>query len=234
MAGLVIGLLASVFLLRRRRKPDPEPRAVESRPGERRRDSRALTATPVEPVTAVSGLEQFLAIPKSDKELSGELQSLGYLIQQHVEDNYHLLPVGQDTDSLSQALEDLGLDDCRSALPKTDWLAAMVVDPRTRLVALQHVIARVIFGSLSVEPMGKMSMLPPSVSSLVRSMPPCEKHMGSPEGIVRATFSVDADTVVLTTHQLFPLPSRAGVRSRPFCSTRVAVSGVSSSPRIHH
>lgn len=41
---------------------------------------------PAEPVAAVSGLDQFLPVPKSDKDLAGELRSLGYLIQQHVED----------------------------------------------------------------------------------------------------------------------------------------------------
>ena len=52
---------------------------------------------------------QFLLAPKSDKELACEMQSLGYLIQRHVEDNYHLSPVRQNSESLSQVLEDLGL-----------------------------------------------------------------------------------------------------------------------------
>lgn len=182
-----MGLLASIFLLRRRGKPG-QAQVIESRTGGRSRpDSRAFTATPVEPVTAVSDLDQFLAVPKSDKELAGELQSLGYLIQQHVEDNYHLLPPGQGAGSLSQVLVDLGLGDSESSLPKPGHLAAMALDPSTRLPALQHVIARVIFGSLTVKSVGKISLLPSAVSSLVREMPPCEKHMGNPEGIFRGT-----------------------------------------------
>ncbi|KAI3400569.1 hypothetical protein diail_2770 [Diaporthe ilicicola] len=183
-AGLIIGLLlASLVLIRRRRAPSRGPEVVESRSGGRSLDFRALTATPAEPAAAVSGLDQFLPVPRSDKELAGELQSLGYLIQQHVEDNYHLLPVAQSVDALSRALADLGLGDGGSALPGPARLAAMAVDPDTRLVALQHVIARVIFGNLKVESAGGLSMLPPAVSSLMREMPPCENHMGNPEAI---------------------------------------------------
>ena len=183
MAGLVIDLLASTFLLRRRRKPGPT-QVVGSRAGDRTPGPRAFTATPVEPVAAVSDLNQFLPVPKSDKELAGELQSLGCRIQQHVEDNNQVLPLGQSAGSLSQVLVDLGLSDGESTLPKPDQLAAMAEDPDTRLAALQHIIASVTFGSLMVKSDGKISMLPPSVSSLTREMPLCEKHMGNPEGIV--------------------------------------------------
>lgn len=157
---------------------------IESPSGDRKPCPRVLAATPVEPVTAVSDLDQFLAIPKSDKELAEELQSLGYLIQQHVEDNYHLLPVGQSAGSLSQVLVDLGLGDGESPLLKPGELADMALDPSTRLAALQHIIAKVVFESLTIQSVGKISLLPPSVASLVRNMPPCEKHMGNPEGIV--------------------------------------------------
>ncbi|KAL1874490.1 hypothetical protein Daus18300_003509 [Diaporthe australafricana] len=183
-AGIIIGLLASLILFRRHRHPGRYPQEVVEPPdGRRSFDSRAFTATPLEPAGAASGLDQFLPVPRSDKELAGELQSLGYLVQQHVEDNYHLLPAGQDAGVLGQVLADLGLDDGGGAQPGPARLAAMAVDPKTRLEALQHVIARVIFGSLTVESLGKISMLPPSVSWLVREMAPCEKHMGNPEAI---------------------------------------------------
>ena len=56
-----------------------------------------------------------------------------------------------------------------------------------------------MFDSLTVKSVGKMSVLPPSVSSLVREMPPCEKHMGNPEGIVSGYFSREVDTSPLTS-----------------------------------
>lgn len=182
VAGVIIGLLVSLFLLHRRRKPAPA-QVIEIRAGDKRPDSRALTATPVEPIAPVSDLDHFLPVPTSDKELAAEMQSLGYLIQQHVENNYHLSPVRPASGPLGQMLVDLGLGEGDSSLPRPEQLAAMALDPNTRFAALQHVIARVIFGSLSVESAGKISMLPPSVPILVREMPPCEKHMGNPEGI---------------------------------------------------
>lgn len=182
VAGLIIGLLVAFFLLKRHSKSHPEPELVETRTEGKSLDSRALTASPVEPPLAVSDLDQFLLAPKPDKELAGELQSLGHLIQQHVEDYYHLSPVEESISSLSQALTELGLAVDGKAFPGPAQLADMSANSRMRHVALQHVISRVIFESLAVKSTSRISMLPPAVSSLVREMPPCEKHLGSPEG----------------------------------------------------
>lgn len=186
IAGVVIGVMTSAFLIQRHRK-HAEEQTIESHPG-KSTDPWAFKVTPAEPVMAVSDIDQFLLAPKSDKELAEEVQSLGYLIQQHVEDNYHLSPVRQSAESLNQELECLGLGEGDFTVPKPAQLAAMATDPKTRFATLQHVIARVIFDSLSVKSVGKISMLPPSVSSLVREMPPCEKHVGNSEGIVPMHF----------------------------------------------
>ena len=135
ITGVVIGVTATVFLLRRHRKHGPA-QIIESRPGGGSSDSWAFTTTTVQPVAAVSGLDQFLLPPKSDKELAGEMQSLGYLIQQHVEDNYHLSLVRQSGESLRQVLEDLGLGDGDITVPKPGQPPAMAMDPGTRFAAL--------------------------------------------------------------------------------------------------
>lgn len=188
VAGLIIGLLVAFFMLKPRSKscPEPKPELVETRTEGKSFDSRALTASPVEPPLAVSDLDQFLLAPKPDKELAGELQSLGHLIQQHVEDNYHLLPAKESISSLNQALIELGLAVDGKELRGPVQLADMSASPRMRHVALQHIISRVIFESLAVRSTSRLSMLPPAVSSLVREMPPCEKHLGSPEAISHA------------------------------------------------
>lgn len=182
VAGLVIGTFMACLFLKRRSKSYPRAELVETRTGGKSFDSRAFTATPVEPPSAVSALDEFLLLPKPDKELAGELQSLGHLIQQHVEDHYHLLPVQKSISSLGQALTVLGLAVDKKALSGLAQLADMSAEPRTRHVALQHVISRVIFESLAFRSTSKLSMLPPTVLSLVREMPPCEKHLGNPEG----------------------------------------------------
>ncbi|KUI68785.1 hypothetical protein VM1G_04425 [Cytospora mali] len=186
IAGLVIGILVAFLLLKRRSKFNPEPQIIETRTEGKSFDSRAFTVTPAETPSAVSDLDQFLLAPKPDKELAGELQSLGHLIEQHVEDNYHLFPVKQSISSLSEALAKLGLAVDEDMLPGPAQLAGMAANPMTRYVTLQHVISRVIFESLAVKSTSETSMLPPAVSSLMREMPPCEKHLGSPEAISQA------------------------------------------------
>lgn len=182
VAGIIIGMLAAFLLLKRRSKSESNPQLVDTRVEGKSFDSRAFTASPVEPLLAVSDLDEFLLAPQPDKELAGELRSLGHLIQQHVEDNYHLFPVTQSAGSLNQALTELGLAVNGKTLPGPAQLACMTANPKTRHVALQHVISRVIFDSLTARSTSKLSMLPLAVSSLVREMPPCEKHLGNPEG----------------------------------------------------
>lgn len=194
VAGLIIGLLASVLLLRTRRRPAAR-QEIGPHAGARSPDSRAVMATPTVPVAGASDLDQFLPVPKSEKELADELQSLGHLIMQHVEDNY-VTHVAHAKEPLSLVLWDLGLRDGEDTMPTVCQLEAMALDPNKRVSALQHVIARVIFGSMTIKWMGKTSLLPPSVLSLVREMPPCEKHTGSPEGIYWDTLTLETQTQV--------------------------------------
>lgn len=170
------------LLLKRRTKSYPEAEVVMTRNRGKSWDSRAFTATPVEPMSAASDLDQFLLAPRPDTELAGELRSLGHLIQQHVEDNYHLLPLKRSTSSLSQALTGLGFTADNKALPGPERLADLTADPKTRHFALQHVISRVIFESLALRSTSKLSLLPPAVSVMAREIPPCEKHLGNPKG----------------------------------------------------
>ncbi|KAK7748523.1 hypothetical protein SLS53_000542 [Cytospora paraplurivora] len=186
IAGLIIGTLVAFFLLKRRSKSYPEADVVVTRNRGKSWDSRAFTATPVEPMSAVSDLDQFLLAPRPDTELAGELRSLGHLIQQHVEDNYHLLPLKRSISSLSQALTGLGFTADNKALPGPERLAELTADPKTRHYALQHVISRVIFESLALRSTSKLSLLPPAVSVLAREMPPCEKHLGNPKALSQA------------------------------------------------
>lgn len=210
VAGLVIGMLMAFLLLKRRTKSHSEPELVDTRAEGKSFDSRALTASPVEPLSTVSDLDQFLLAPKPDRELAGELQSLGHLIQQHVEDNYHLFPVKQSIGSLGQALAELGLVVDGKTPSGTAKLAEMAANPLTRHVALQHVISRVIFDSLAAKSTSRLSMLPLAVSSLVREMPPCEKHLGSPQGQTPSKQRMDCSeanyvsSYISSTHALAP------------------------------
>lgn len=181
-----------VFLRRKSRvSPKPEPDSTSGTEDLRQNckscgSSSLMGPSALENASAIEGsvtdLDQFLAIPKPDNELVDELQSLGHLIQQHVEDHYHLLDVDQNISSLSHALEEIGLSDDMKGVPGPEQLAALAVDAETRHVALQHIVARALFDSISPKLAGKISLLPLPVSLLMRVMPPAEKHTGNEEG----------------------------------------------------
>lgn len=156
---------------------------MEPHVGVRSSGPQAVMATPAGPAAGVSDPDQFLVVPTPDKELAGELERLGKLILRHVEGNYvtdRVRPAECPTWALRELL-DLGATE--STVPGIFQLSNMALDPDTRVAALQHVIARVIFGSLTATSVGKISLLPPPVSSFVREMPPCEKRKRNPEGI---------------------------------------------------
>lgn len=128
-------------------------------------------------------MDKFLPIPKADRELARELQSLGHLVQQHVEDHYHVEPKFTTTGFISQSLVDLGFGDDTKGVPSAAQLATMAANPSIRHVALQHIIMRVVFASLTLKSNSKISLLPPAIVDLVRDMPPIEEHVGNIEGM---------------------------------------------------
>lgn len=189
IGGLFIGFFSALLILWKRSKPLDELELEPIRPDKKSSESCGLTASPIQHASgpSVSELDQFLALPTSNKDLVSELRSLGHLIEQHVEDNYHLSPVSQTLGSLSEALADLGLTNTsEKGVPGAFQLASMAVNPEKRHIALQHVIARFIFGSISVDSIrnsfGKFSLLPSSLTSVINHMAPCEKHLGSQKG----------------------------------------------------
>lgn len=183
-----------MLFLRRRSKASAEPelepgtKVQEMQLDRKSCDTVPLTAAPAaQPVSkkttlTMSDLDRFLALPTPDKDLMGELRSLGHLLQQHVEDHYHLSAATQSADSLRQALSDLQLPGAGKSVPGEERLVELAMEPETRHMALRHIIARVIFDSISVQSTGKISLLPASVSLLTQSMPPVEKHVGNPAG----------------------------------------------------
>lgn len=156
-------------------------------------------ATTMEPVAGVSDLDQLLSVPTPNKELEEKLESVGKLIQQHVEGMGHYIIHRQiPTGPLSMVLWDLGLRDgpVGSTMPSLHQLESMVVDPNKRITALQHVIARLIFGSLSIPFNGTISMLPPGVSSVVQEIPRRQMDKGDLEGIFLGHLHLETQTSV--------------------------------------
>ncbi|KAK4163209.1 hypothetical protein QBC43DRAFT_189717, partial [Cladorrhinum sp. PSN259] len=125
-------------------------------------------------------LDKFLLDATPDNEIARELHALGSLIQQHVENNYHLYPIKADIRQLALALKQLGVDDGQhsgigggSGL-SAENVAALAIEPQTRHVALQHVISHVLFSSIDASSRSRLSMLPAPVAAFLQSVAPTE------------------------------------------------------------
>lgn len=177
--------MVGIYLVRRdleKRRRAAKSELGGSRPDPSTVGSLAFAPSRDVPLNRGSDLDKYLPIPKADRELAGELQSLGYLVQQHVEDHYHGEPKFTSTGLISQALVDLGLGEGSNTLPGAAQLASMAANPSIRHAALQHIIMRVTFMSLAMNSQCRISLLPSAVMELTRAMPSVEEHVGNAEG----------------------------------------------------
>ncbi|KAJ5678492.1 uncharacterized protein N7477_004125 [Penicillium maclennaniae] len=129
-------------------------------------------------------LNQFLLESKSDKMICNELQALSHLIFQHIENHYHCLPAKGSYSALSSTLLTLGLEE-KSSIP-CGQLVKITLDPKTRLMALQHIITSVVFRSVAFSQDSPVSLLPASVSTFLQEISPVERHRGSQEAFFLA------------------------------------------------
>ncbi|EAA35133.1 hypothetical protein GE21DRAFT_1884 [Neurospora crassa] len=118
----------------------------------------------------------------SDEEIKSELSALGYLLQEHVQNNYHLDPLDgsrNEVFKLNQALADpaFGLDNRTHAL-----ILKLSQDPQTRFPAIRHFLALTIFPALDLHHVrthpGSVSLLPRQVTSFLESIPSSAAGMG--------------------------------------------------------
>ncbi|KAK0648208.1 hypothetical protein B0T16DRAFT_326817, partial [Cercophora newfieldiana] len=174
VGGLLLGFAIAFFFLRRRKQAEQNG---QSSPDE----SKAYFAAASTSSESKFPLDKFLLDTSPDKEIASELHSLGTLIQQHVENNYHLQPVHEDPRVLAVSLVQLGVASGSSLTP--DVLAQLALDQNTRYVALQHVISQVLFTSVDVSSRSALSMLPAPVAAFLRSMPQKEAEDKS-EGLL--------------------------------------------------
>ncbi|KAI0016116.1 hypothetical protein F4780DRAFT_773103 [Xylariomycetidae sp. FL0641] len=167
--GAIIGA-AIVLLLKRRKRHHAQPEYLSMEfGGKEKGNSSGMASDRLR-------LNDFLLDAKPDSQIGSELRSLGHLIQQHVETNYHLQPI-QTPNALVQSLSRLGLD--RDASISAKQLAVLAEDPRTRHHAIQHVLSKAIFSSTSLSGSSPVSLLPPPIAAFHSMIPPTENHRGS-------------------------------------------------------
>jgi hypothetical protein len=171
VVGALIGLGIAFMLKRRQPRHEITPITIENKP---------LPPKTQNISTESIVLSRFLLEATPDKEVAGELQSLGQLVQQHVENSYHLQPVQVTLPVLVQALHSLGLTGDANTRPED--IAALALEPRSRHVALQHVISQVMFNSVDFTSKSRLSLLPAPVAAFLQSISQTEHSAGNAEG----------------------------------------------------
>ncbi|KAH8660367.1 hypothetical protein BX600DRAFT_467609 [Xylariales sp. PMI_506] len=116
--------------------------------------------------------------------MATEMRNLSSLIQLHVENNYHLQPIPQSSGRITQELLNLGLPSTGPL--NASHLTNLVLDSNTRYAALQFVISKVIFDSVTLDTSTLISLLPAFVPAFIRDLPPVEKNAGSTEAFLAA------------------------------------------------
>lgn len=175
--GLLVGTAMAWCLLSRRRRPEKESdlsndKAIVTpmlRPGPPSKTLFTPGGSSVgPPVLGIkSELDLFLLDGTSDSEITSELTTLGHLLTDHVENNYHLQPIQQDVSVIKDTLSGLGLEEWTESR-----IASLSVEPRTRHVAIRNLLAHVIFTALDIRNTRGPSLLPPEMVAFVRSLPP--------------------------------------------------------------
>ncbi|EQB54271.1 hypothetical protein CGLO_05909 [Colletotrichum gloeosporioides Cg-14] len=179
LAGLIIGGLIAFLLLGRKKRKSGRYSPQSSDTGHIivGPESKALASSAPANHSDNIQINQFLLDATPDKELAGELQSLGELIQQHVENNYHSNPVQIDPHALApslSSLSNLGLGELSKL--STEEIASLCIDPKTRQAGLQHVVSLAVFGSIDFKAKSRYSMLPGPIASFLQSIPPVESR----------------------------------------------------------
>ncbi|KAF3807094.1 hypothetical protein GCG54_00007350 [Colletotrichum gloeosporioides] len=176
VAGLIIGGLIAFLLLGRKKRKSGRYSPHSSDTGHIivGPESKALASSPPAGHGDNIQIDQFLLDATPDKELAGELQSLGELVQQHVENSYHSNPVQIDPHALAPSLSNLGLGELSKL--STEEIASLCIDPKTRQAGLQHVVSLAVFGSIDFKAKSRYSMLPGPIASFLQSIPPVESR----------------------------------------------------------
>ncbi|KAI0834511.1 hypothetical protein F5Y06DRAFT_278844 [Hypoxylon sp. FL0890] len=179
VAGLIIGAIAGFFLFRRQTPRVSKVRSQVTSYNSLEKPLRSGFSSPFP--TERLQLDQFLLDSSSDAEISSEMDLLSRLLQRHVENYYHMLPVSQSVDALSTALVHLGLD--QNSTMSASRLASLAVDPDTRFNAIRHVIARVTFASVTLDGASPISLLPEPISSFLSLIPATDNHREGVEAV---------------------------------------------------
>jgi hypothetical protein len=172
VAGLIIGICCAWLLQRftksrsRRRRtirivhtpknPDNDsPESMESSDNKIKVENFILQATP-------------------DREVVGMLRQLEVIIEQHIENYYHVEPMDINTSVLAEQLTNLGISQDSSGF-EAEAVLEWCLQPASRRLALQHVLSHVLFSSIDCNSRNRISLLPGPAIGFLRSIRPVDK-----------------------------------------------------------
>ncbi|KAK4194040.1 hypothetical protein QBC40DRAFT_159271, partial [Triangularia verruculosa] len=169
---------------RRNRKSEPTTTSkasvgasiLQPRPSDRGGGPLSSLGGPPEP-----SLDLYLLDGTGDSEITSEMTALGYLIKDHVENNYHLGPIRHNALAIKGTLGGLGLDGQTQSQIET-----LSLDPRTRHAAIRRLLSRVIFSALDLHQVEGISLLPPSIVAFAKALPPSKKSENARSPTARA------------------------------------------------
>ncbi|KAH7153710.1 hypothetical protein DER46DRAFT_510792 [Fusarium sp. MPI-SDFR-AT-0072] len=146
----------AIRIVRAPKNPDTDsPGSMESSDNKIKVENLILQATP-------------------DREVVGMLQRLEVIMEQHIENYYHVKPIDIGVSILAEQLTNLGISQDSSGF-EAEAVAKWCLHPSSRRLALQHVVSHVIFNSIDCNSRNGISLLPGPAINFLRSIRSIDK-----------------------------------------------------------
>ncbi|KAK2680355.1 hypothetical protein RAB80_005536 [Fusarium oxysporum f. sp. vasinfectum] len=119
-------------------------------------------------------VENFILQATPDREVVGMLQRLEVIMEQHIENYYHVKPIDIDVSVLAEQLTNLGISQDSSGF-EAEAVAKWCLHPASRRLGLQHVVSHVLFNSIDCNSRNGISLLPGPAINFLRSIRSIDK-----------------------------------------------------------
>lgn len=168
VAGLILLLTASVVSFRRRKRhhPDPGPPTPVAETSSNV-PFELLQQQQLDANTRAEYLPRCFTLSLSDDSvIKHRLGGEGAMIDFHARNRYHSNNISAKPETLHASLSQLQLSEDTRRM-----VVNLAIDSNTRPIAIRHLLALVIFSNLDTNSVGELSLLPPVVKELFKSLP---------------------------------------------------------------
>jgi hypothetical protein len=124
-------------------------------------------------------LDENLLERADDSQIRKSMQDLNELIDQHVENYYHLHVFEGSQGSLERRLVE-----CEYGLDlSVEEMVSILKNPKTRFAGIRQLIATIIVKNINFKAGVEVSLLSSKIAAFCNSMPPIERQPGCEEGM---------------------------------------------------